>query len=441
MQFRFVTGVVCGALYIASVYAETETPATTPPPLPSPLTLTQALAHADDVHPDIELAKARMDLSQAQADATRASTGLEIKGQILPQYVERANPLLDFVNTDHQAHLIITKRLYDFGASAAQRDAADSLLASSSLDYLDVRQKRRLEIMRRFFDVLLADLRYMVDNEAMAHAYVNYDRIRERHQLGQISEVDLAAAETRYREFLVSRNKSQIEQRASRQRLANALNRPGELSDKLERPPLNGNEREIPDFDEMLTAVLQSNPNVQRLRQEVAAAEAALVAEKKQSGPTLDAEFQTSYYERVDGSRDKVRAALNLRIPIYQGGRDDADVAKVQALLLGKQAELKKAEFDLRQQLLDLVQKLELLKVEQQTARTRSDYRDLYLDRSRALYEMEAEVTLGDAMTKMTEAQWRAAQVEFDLAIAWAQLDAMRGTLIVAPEEKNKAEK
>ena len=79
---------------------------------------------------------------------------------------------------------------------------------------------------------------------------------------------------------------------------------------------------------------------------------------------------------------------------------------------------------------------LELLKVEQQTARTRSDYRDLYLDRSRALYEMEAQVTLGDAMTKMTEAQWRAAKVEFDLAIAWARLDAMRATLITEPNEK-----
>ena len=41
----------------------------------------------------------------------------------------------------------------------------------------------------------------------------------------------------------------------------------------------------------------------------------------------------------------------------------------------------------------------------------------------------------GDAMTKLTEAQWRAAKVEFDLAIAWARLEAMRGTLIAAPQE------
>ena len=67
--------------------------------------------------------------------------------------------------------------------------------------------------------------------------------------------------------------------------------------------------------------------------QEVEAAEAAVVAAQKKSGPTLDAEFATSYYEREAATRDKVRAALNLRIPIYQGGRDDADVAAMQAQL------------------------------------------------------------------------------------------------------------
>jgi outer membrane protein TolC len=433
MQFRFVTGLLCGVLYVATGYGEPE-PAT-PEPLPSPLTLKQALTYADDVHPDIELARARLSMSQAQADAARAETGLEISGQIMPQYVQRTASVLDY-NTDHQAHLLITKRLYDFGASEARREAADKAVASSSLEYLDIRQKRRLEIMRRYFDVLLADLRYMVDNEAMAHAYVNYDRIRERYQLGQVSDVDLAANETRYREFLVTRNKSQIEQRASRQRLANALNRPGDLPDKLERPALNGNDRKIPEFESLLKTVLLSNPDVQRLRQDVEAAEAALVAAQKKYGPTLDAELQTSYWERVTLARDNVRAALNLRIPIYQGGRDQADMAQMQAHLQSKQAELKKQEFDVRQKLLNLVQKLELLKVEQETARTRSDYRDLYLDRSRALYEMEAQTTLGDAMTRLTEAQWRAATVEFDLALAWAQLDAMRASLITEPAEK-----
>jgi len=130
MQIRYLTGLLYGMLCTGIALAD---PAS-PEPLPNPLTLEQALALADDAHPDIELAKARLSMSQAQASAAEAQTGLEISGQLLPQYVQRTSPVLAFQNSDNQAHLLITKRLYDFGASEAQRDAANRLVASSSLD-------------------------------------------------------------------------------------------------------------------------------------------------------------------------------------------------------------------------------------------------------------------------------------------------------------------
>jgi hypothetical protein len=39
---------------------------------------------------------------------------------------------------------------------------------------------QRLEIMQRYFDVLLADLSYMRDNEAMAVGYIQFDRAEAR---------------------------------------------------------------------------------------------------------------------------------------------------------------------------------------------------------------------------------------------------------------------
>ena len=55
------------------------------------------------------------------------------------------------------------------------------------------------------------------------------------------------------------------------------------------------------------------------------------------------------------------------------------------------------------------------------------DYRDLYLDRSRALYELEVTSDLGDAMVKLSDAQLFKAQTVFELAINWAKLDALVG--------------
>ncbi len=55
------------------------------------------------------------------------------------------------------------------------------------------------------------------------------------------------------------------------------------------------------------------------------------------------------------------------------------------------------------------------------------DYRDLYLDRSRALYELEVTSDLGDAMVKLSDAQLFKAQTVFELAINRAKLDALVG--------------
>ncbi len=398
--------------------------------LPNPLSLEVAQAIADVNHPDIALAQAQLAAAQADANVTRAQTGIDITSEIIPQYVDPALPSAGPNTTDSQAHLYVTKRLFDFGRSRAQRLASDKKVEGRQLALISARQQHHIEVMRRYFDVLLADMRQQVDNEAMAHAYVRYDRVRERHKLGQISDVDLAASETHYQELLIHRTESQLRQHSTRALLAMALNRPDSLPEDLTVPPLKGNDRKPPELEKLLKRASKSNPGVQRLKEEVASAEQALRAAKGQGRPTLDAELQVSAYERNIGSRDAARASLNLRVPIYQGGRNQSAVAKASALLQKKRAQLNKAKFDLRQSALLLVQQLETLKVSRRAARTRSDYRELYLDRSRALYEMEAQVSLGDAMTRMTEAQWKAAKVEFEMALVWARVSALEGSLL-----------
>ena len=70
------------------------------------------------------------------------------------------------------------------GRTAALTGSVRDEIDARKLRYLDARQARCLDIMARFFDALLADLRYAVDNEAMAESYVTFDKSRERHRLG-----------------------------------------------------------------------------------------------------------------------------------------------------------------------------------------------------------------------------------------------------------------
>jgi outer membrane protein TolC len=407
-------------------------------PLPSPLALDQALTLADDAHPDLELARARVEAAQAGLLKAESNNGLRVEAGLTPQTVLpalRANN--DFVN-DSFARLVVQKPLYDFGRTASLTESARAEIAARELGYVDARQAHQLAIMARFFDVLLADLRYAVDNEAMAESYVTFDKSRERHRLGQISDVDLLQLENRYQDALVARTRSQKRQVQTRLQLAVALDRPEELPGDLVLPAFPGNDRATPDYKALFEKVLRKNPTVLALRRETEAAREQVAAERARRYPVLSAEGEAARYEREFASRSDLRATLNLRIPLWQGGEDSAAIGMAVARLHEAEARLKRAEFGLRQTVLDLVQELETLNVERNAVKVRSAYRDLYLDRSRALYELEVRTDLGDAMTRVTEAQWQAAKVEYGLALAWARVDALTGELVKSNQGKNR---
>jgi len=116
-----------------------------------------------------------------------------------------------------------------------------------------------------------------------------------------------------------------------------------------------------------------------------------------------------------------------LQVPLYTGGATDAAVGQVQARLYRVQAEQQAVENEIRQTVLLLWQKLGLLRIQQEEAQAQLDYRELYLDRSRANYEMEVSTDLGDAMVRLSEAQLAKARTSFQLALTWEKLRGVTG--------------
>ncbi|MGB5493168.1 MAG: TolC family protein, partial [Sedimenticolaceae bacterium] len=111
-------------------------------------------------------------------------------------------------------------------------------------------------------------------------------------------------------------------------------------------------------------------------------------------------------------------------------------VAAARAELRRSSAALTAAEYGLRQQVLELWLRLGNLRTRLNGLKVRGDYRELYLDRSRALYELEVKTDLGDAMTEISAVELDLAQAEFDWIMTQARLDALAGRLL--PEEQAK---
>jgi len=396
-------------------------------PLPQPLTLQHALSLVDEGHPRLAQVAADRQLAAAAEKRVEADKGLDVSVEGRLRWIEPAEIAADQSRDDHKLALLVRKNLYDFGRTAAAGEAARATVSSKRWRYESARRQQRLTVMRAFFDVLLADMATAHAEEAMAVAFITLDRLRNRHELGQISDIELLEEESRYQQVLHRRTEQVARQRATRARLALALNRPGELPSRLARPSLPQLERELPEYEKLLAEALENNAEVRALRAAVTAAVGAVTAARAERRPTLDAELEAAEYARDGGSNDPWRAGLLLRIPLYDGGGVRSAVAEAQARLYRRQAALREAEHEVRQAVLERWLELDTLRVQRQEMLALQDYRDLYLDRSRALYEMEVKADLGDAMVRLTESHLEAAQTDYQIAMVWEHIDALLG--------------
>ncbi len=400
--------------------------------LPQPLTLEYALSLADGPHPRLHQADARLQAAQAEQDRVDAIDGIRVDVELAARYIEPSDlgAAAYPSHNDSFARLSVSKRLYDFGYSRDLDTAAKAELRQRSLDLLEVRQQRRIDIMSRFFQVLLADLEQSRDNEAMAIAFVRMDRARTRHELGQLNDVRLLELESRYQEMLRQQRTSQAKQRASRSRLALTLGHVDKLPADLVFPDLPDLQREPGEVAELVDRALQDNLELRALREAVLAAKKRTEAVYAGNGAVLSGELDATAYNRPLGGDDPLELGLVLEIPIFTGGQRDARAARQRALFQEARAKLSMRELEVRQTVLDLWLELQTLEARRKELQALGEYRELDFDRSRSLYELEAAADLGDAMTKMSVVRLLQAENDFNRVLTWARLDALTGHLI-----------
>ena len=404
-----------------------------PEPYPEILTLEYALAQASDQHPQLQVAASKIDKNRALSDEVDAQIGLQSRLSARLRWIDPPSIAPDQSRDDHWLSLSVDKPLYDFGRHAAQLAASKAATLSAEQEYRVAKNQHRIAILAAYFDVLLADQAYARDNEDMSMGYVHMDRARQRNELGQLSDIELTAARSEYQASRVRRYRSSVAQRTTRSRLANVLDRPGQLPDELQAPKLDILQRPIPeDINEWVEEAEQNNVRLSADRLRVEQVKAQLNAARAIDNPRLTGSAEISRYSRELGSSDLWRAGVLLEVPLTTGGRSDAERAKYRAEMTMARAELEQHRRDVSQAILETWGELQALKVAQQSAQAEAEFRDLYLDRSRALYELEVTSDLGDAMVKTTAVRYQTMKTNFMMALAWARLDALLGRKVFA---------
>ena len=396
-------------------------------PLPDPLTLEDALQLAGDNHPSLALSRADLAEAEAGAERTAAQNDVDIGARLEARLIDPSDDADDQSRNDSRARLYATKRLYDFGHTDALEAAAETSVTGSRLQMAADQSRYRIRVMKAFFDVLLADLEYARDNEAMAVAYVQADRVRDRNELGQVSDIELLREQDTYQSFRMKRIRSEARLRTTRAILAQLLDRPDELPGELVRPQFPENDQPLPDYSHLVDAALARNPRVLALKSDLEAARLSVEAERKGSRPVLSGTLSALAHHRDLSGYNPLEAELSLDIPLYEGGRVKSAVAAAQAEMHRLQAVLRQQEYDLREELLQISLDIQSLLAQREQVRIFTAARDRRFDQAQAEYELELKTDFGDALVGQSESALLAAKTEFQLAINWARLASLTG--------------
>lgn len=397
--------------------------------LPEPLTFEAALdtarnpAHFDLVQIEQQLQALRAELGIKQGEY---GFSIDLTGRF------REVGTSDFAlpgddDGDNAASLIVSKPLYDFGLQNSRESyLALQMQALEQQKYLML-ERRRLNIMEKYFAVLNADNDFITENEALAIGFIRYDNAVEDQELGLVAEIEVLRLQSEYELIRQRRSLAVHQQRLTRALLAEAMGYPGQLSSDLEIPVIDW-QRNLPDdLDAMVAQALTYSPEARLANARARAAQAAIGIAESSNNPSLDLELEVSSYERDSRLRDDWRASLYFEIPIYSAA-DSEKIDLAQAKHRLALADQQQSQSHLRLEVLELWQKIQQLQLKIQGHAIEQDYRDRYLDRSRAEYELEFKTDLGDSMVLYSRSNSQRLRSIYAYELAYQRLSALVGS-------------
>jgi outer membrane protein TolC len=248
----------------------------------------------------------------------------------------------------------------------------------------------------------------------------------ERQELGQESEIEVLRLRTEYDSTLQRRSLAMHRQRLTRAMLAEAMGYPESLPSDLVAPAIDP-QRSLPgDFESLVQQAMSHSVEARLAAANSRAAQAAVAIAANDDGPELALEFEVSEWARESRLRDDWRASLLFNIPLYSGASaEKVNLAQARhRIALANQQQL---QSNLRLEVLELWQRIQQLRLEIEASGTQQLYRDRYLDRSRAEYELEFRTDLGDSMVLYTRGNAERLRALFDYELAYHRLGALVG--------------
>ncbi len=393
--------------------------------LPEPLSLSAALAIANEQNPEIMLAQAREQQAQAQRNAAQVSNNFQLR---LDSSLGRRE-FNGHEEENNTAYLVLQKQLYDFNRTNLTIAATEAQIAAQNALASLAQNQYRQAVIDAYYAVLLADLTYRVENEQLAIEYVSLDNAKDEAKLGKFSALELLALEEPYQRTIIRRALAENAQRSTRAALAELLGYPNALPEELDIPDNSTlKKRALLDINVLQQQALERNFELQAAAQLLTSYELKLQSAEQMSMPRIDAIGRTGWHSHVDTLYEgRWRYDLTLTVPIMDGGLKASEVDKAKAELMRVRAQKLALERQVRQAVLETALQLATLKSRAGQIKVSGDYAEMILDKNRTEYQFERKADLGDSMVRATRVELELMKLERDRAVLWENLQNLVG--------------
>ena len=251
--------------------------------------------------------------------------------------------------------------LYDFGARQAEVEAQGYRVLAANLSQNRVLQEVVFQVEQSYFRLLGFEQLVRVGVQALKAREATLDAARRRHQAGLATIGDVFRSETAVAQVTLQLRRAEGEVLKARGQLAAACGVPVATVLVLEPWAQRLDSVQVKEsMESMLKTASARRPDLAAAESRVKASRAAVTAASSAGLPTLELNLQAQrqYYTDSRPSADGNLIAFNIRVPIFDGWRDDYLVRRAEAQL--RQAEaardiaLSQAELDVWQAYYDL---------------------------------------------------------------------------------------
>jgi outer membrane protein TolC len=343
------------------------------------------------------------------------------------QYGREKN--LGKAQNDTFGYIVWKNKLYDSKESIL----SDEFKYNEKTNELALKQSmllRKIAVMESFFDTSLAYLYQQYTLEQLAMDAIYSIRANDYYPSGRVSDIEVAQKDALMQ--LASAKNFSAEEGIyhARLKLANLLELDVSNLQEVAKPNLkNYLAKDIPNFATLLKLALLNDLTLDVLNQKLTFLEKKLKQTKDSFNIKVDSfvTYGNEPQKSLEDEKNRWEARIGLKVPLYDGGKNNNEVEKIQIEINKQKIAIDKYKVELNLKIEKSISRLKSLQRLDKAYSKELEYRNLYLERARISYELNRQSDLGDAMVAQTKAEYEFMKNRYEFVVAYELLNLLVG--------------